>query len=138
MSKLKVFTSILVLALAFSGLNSCKKYPDGPGFSLLTRKMRMQGKWDLQETDHADGTITTDPYKYVLELKKGGGYTYTMGNITVSGTWSFADNKERIAFTGSAVNGTFLIRRLKNKFLWIQNESTQDIFKYEMYNNSAL
>lgn len=35
MFKFNVLTGILVMILAVSGLNSCKKYPDGPGFSLL-------------------------------------------------------------------------------------------------------
>ncbi|MDR0803177.1 hypothetical protein [Fluviicola sp.] len=138
MFNFKIFTGILVLALAVSGLHSCNKYPDGPAFSLLTKKSRLEGKWDLKQTDHADGTTTIDPYKYVLEIKKGNNYTYSMGNISAEGTWKFSGDKEHITFTGSGISGTFLIRRLKNKFLWIQNENSQDIFKYETFNNSAL
>lgn len=138
MFKFKVLTSILVLFLAVSSLNSCKKYPDGPGLSLLTRKARMQGKWDLQQTEHADGTTTNDPYKYVLELKKGGTLTYTMGNISSDGQWAFSSDKSHVTFTGAGATGTFLIRRLKNRQLWLQDENSLDVFKYETFDNNAL
>lgn len=139
MFKFNVLTGILVMILAVSGLNSCKKYPDGPGFSLLSKKTRLQGKWDLQQTVHADGTTTTDPYKYVLEIKKGGTFTYSEGNISAAGKWEFSSDKEQVTFTGGAgVSGTLKIRRLKNRHLWLQDETSQDVFKYETFDNNAL
>jgi hypothetical protein len=128
---LKPILFAVVLSLLFPLVQSCNKYPDGPKFTILSKKERMQGLWDLQETDHADGTVTYDIYKDIMELTEDFSYSYTSGNITINGDWEFASDKEKVTFKIGNINLTYKIMRLKSKELWLQNESNLDVLKYK-------
>lgn len=131
MKTLKITLSAIILSLSLPLINSCNKYPDGPKFTILSKKERMQGQWDLQETDHADGTVTNDIYKDIMELTGDFDYSYTSGNITIRGKWEFVSDKEKVTFKIGNINITYKIMRLKSKELWLQNESNLDVMKYE-------
>jgi hypothetical protein len=130
MKTLKITLFAIILSLSLPLINSCNKYPEGPKFTLLSKKERMQGQWDLKETDHADGTVTYDPYNNIMELTEDFDYSYTSGNITISGEWEFASDKEKVTFKIGNLSLTYKIMRLKNKDLWLQDESTMDVMKY--------
>lgn len=131
MKTFKITLSAIILSLSLPLVQSCNKYPDGPKFTVLTKKERMQGQWDLQETDHANGTVTYDGYKDIMELTEDFDYSYTSGNITINGEWDFVSDKEKVIFKIGNVNLTYKIMRLKSKELWLQDESTMDVMKYE-------
>lgn len=131
MSKVKFVSKALLLVLSISLISSCNKYPDGPKFTLLSKKERMQGKWDLQEIAHSDGTVTYDNLNEIIELTEDNDYTYTSGYISVSGEWEFVSDKEKVLFKIGNLNVTYKIMRLKNKELWLQDEGDGDVLKYE-------
>lgn len=129
---MKVVTyTFAALLIGTSLFTSCKKYPDGPGFSLLGRKERMEGKWDLQQTDHSDGSVTYDNTEDILEMTEDEKCYLHSGYVTVEGEWYFADKKQKVHIKIGNVGQTFSIRRLKNKELWIMDDSTQDVYKYK-------
>lgn len=110
---------------------SCNKYPDGPGFSMLSKKERMEGKWDLQETDHADGTVTYDTAGDIMELTNDMECMYQSGFITVEGTWEFTDKKEKIRISVGSLSKVYSIRRLKSKELWLMDDANSDVLKFK-------
>lgn len=122
---------ILLFISVTTTFSSCNKYPDGPKFTLLTKKERMQGLWDLTETNHSDGTVTYDNWNDIMELTEENEYIYTSGNISVSGEWEFVSDKEKVLFKIGNLNSTYKILRLKSKELWLQNESNGDVLKYK-------
>ena len=46
----KIVLIFTVLVLMGMGFNSCKKYEEGPSFTLLTATNRITGTWELKET----------------------------------------------------------------------------------------
>lgn len=128
--RIKAFmlAGIVTGALLFT---SCNKYPDGPGFSMLSKKERMEGKWDLQETDHADGTVTYDTAGDIMELTNDMECMYQSGFITVEGTWEFTDKKEKIRISVGSLSKVYSIRRLKSKELWLMDDANSDVLKFK-------
>ncbi|MNJ83938.1 hypothetical protein D3C87_13700 [compost metagenome] len=110
---------------------SCNKYPDGPGFSMLSKKERVEGEWDLQETDHADGTVTYDTSGEIMELTDDMECMYQSGFITVEGTWEFTDKKEKIRISIGNLSKVYSIRRLKSKEMWLMDDANNDVLKFK-------
>ncbi|MNU79125.1 hypothetical protein D3C71_687340 [compost metagenome] len=110
---------------------SCNKYPDGPGFSMLSKKERVEGEWDLQETAHPDGTVTYDTSGEIMELTDDMECMYQSGFITVEGTWEFTDKKEKIRISIGSLSKVYTIRRLKNKELWLMDDANNDVLKFD-------
>ena len=124
---------ILPIIGVFILISSCNKYPDGPKFTLLGKKDRMEGLWDLQETSHSDGTTTYDGLLEIMELTDDNEYFYKTGSITIEGTWRFESKKEKdkVAFTVANYTVTYKIMRLKDQELWLKNEINGDVMKYK-------
>lgn len=128
MKKIIILSSALALLFTFG---SCNKYPDGPKFTLLTKKARVVGEWDLSETLHSDGTVTYDYSDDIMELTEDEDAFYYSGNLTISGTWEFISNKEKLRIAYGNFVGTPRIMRLKDKELWLKYEDTGDVLKFE-------
>ncbi|MAW21693.1 MAG: hypothetical protein CMD16_04800 [Flavobacteriales bacterium] len=96
------------------GISGCKKYEDGPMFSLLTKKQRLTGEWEAKKVI-VDGVNQINQNNMELELefdsdgdfklKSTYDYTYTnyYGQTTtytynnqVTGDWEFSNDKEEI------------------------------------------
>lgn len=110
---------------------SCNKYPDGPKFTLLGRKDRMEGEWDLKETIAPDGSVDYDNSNDITELTEDNDYHYISGNITVNGKWAFEDKKANVVFKIGNTALRYKILRLKDQQLWLQDVNNNDILKYE-------
>ena len=112
---------------------SCKKYDDGPYFSLLSKKARVVGKWHT-------GMWLVDKYEQIMmldtnrraEFTKDGVYHYHEYNTfshkikDLYGTWDFRQEKEQLLLglpTGTDSAMTYVlwdIMRLKDKELWLE------------------
>ena len=97
-----ILSSLLIIAIIITG---CKKYEDGPAFSLLSKKQRLIGEWevtefkingidaigsiyvDLEMTFYADGDCEFD---YWLSNDFGGSMNRTKGE------WEFSGDKEEV------------------------------------------
>jgi hypothetical protein len=129
MKKALLATTAIVSLLAVS---SCGKYEEGPGFTLLTKKARLSGKWDLKSTTNGSLTVE-DNNDDVLEYTKDNTFIATESGFSINGTWEFTDDKSGIIQTitlfGSSDQDTTNILRLTNKELWTKDGNT--IYKFE-------
>ena len=90
-----LMTASLVTLLNFQ---SCTKYDEGPAFSLIPKKSRLVGTWEIVKID---GNRLTGSDIYFFEFERDGdfeqGYIEDDGSIyAYSGTWEWEDNKEII------------------------------------------
>ncbi len=129
-------TAFVLLGMASLTVSSCGKYDEGPGFTLLTKKARLTGEWDVKESvDGNDGSVTVDNTSDYVTFEKDGTYKYTQGSTSLSGEWEFSSDKERIKTSFTTGSTTYsaeqIIVRLTNKELWLKDPDTGDIYKAE-------
>ena len=118
--------TFLCAAIIVATLAGCKKYPEGPGLTVLSKKTRLAGDWKLDKElvngveQSLSGTTTT------LKIEKSGSYTYTSTgtgySITDAGKWEFIDKKDDLKTTSNvagATADTAVILKLKSKELWV-------------------
>lgn len=117
---MKNFTYLLALVLIFT---SCKKYEDGPSFSLRSKSSRVDGKWGM--TSHfyngKQDILTPDDLDDIWEFNKDGTFILTDPGYSIdNGKWTFTSNKEQIilTFAGSSNATSINILRLKNSEFW--------------------
>ena len=133
--------SLFILSIFF--FISCKKYENGPSFSLISKKERAANTWYIQQVKE-NGTDKTNDYKnvfkdYKLILDKNNmKYTLTwkyLGLLDYSetGSWDFSEDKlylvlKKDANSSSAASvSNWKILKLKEKELWIENTSSSNI-----------
>jgi hypothetical protein len=122
-------TAVLAVA-AICNLTSCKKYDEGPAFSLRTKKMRLTGEWELDKLVSSNGTVSSD-INVEFEFEKDGDFTmiiqysyYGYGSYTYSykGDWEWEDSKEKIEIQiGNSIT-EYEIIRLTNKELILEDD----------------
>ncbi len=113
---------------------SCKKYPEGPGVSLTSKKARMANLWTIEKYVTKSGTEykevvfdsnLNDTIGFVLDLDKDGGLEYHFGGShgleNIKGKWEFFNNKTELKIISGTESEEFLIRKLKNKQLTIED-----------------
>ncbi len=134
---IKLLAVIMVLGIISTG---CKKYVDGPGFSLLTKKSRLCGDWLIEQAVYNDADITDTTkahaganFKFII-MKDG---TYKVQGLQEdAGKWKFGEDKDDVYFTSDKAGSSeqaWRILRLKSKELWLrQTESNGDkiLFHY--------
>lgn len=130
MLRISLFTVILGLILPL--LHSCGKYPDGPNFTLLSRKSRLEGTWTAYEVTNSNGQTTSYPNGGAsIELTDDEEVFLYTGIITIQGTWSLVKDKEYLRITYPGLSSTeYEIRRLKNKDMWLKDPNGS-LTKYE-------
>lgn len=109
----------LVTMMAFAmTTTSCNKYEEGPGFTLLTAKMRITGNWTMIKRTVNDTDFTSFAPSEKLDIKKDETFTWTIGSYTYTGTWKFNSDKTEVIFTDSSGDvDTFTIVQLKNNIM---------------------
>ncbi len=124
------FASLGMIAL----LSACGKYEEGPGFTVLTKKARLTGIWDAQEYVSSTGSTSTDNDDATIEFTKSGTCLVNSNDpnfpFSISGTWEFVSDKEKVKLTFAGSSDEFTIMRLTNSELWAK-DSDGDITKYE-------
>ncbi len=126
----------MVVAVAGMTVTSCKKYDEGPGFSLKTKKGRIAGEWQVDKYITSGGTETQDNANTVITYEKDGTYKYSNDGGSFTGTWKFDDKKEKIItefsyqFGGSTIvsQDTTTILRLTNKEFWTVDEDNDKVY----------
>jgi hypothetical protein len=74
----KATYTIMLLFLATILFSSCKKYEEGPSFSLLSKKSRLKGVWELKSIDE-NSTLFQLSYEGTLSTSCGTEVTYSEG-----------------------------------------------------------
>lgn len=127
----KLLVATIIAGSAFT-ITSCSKYEDGPKFSLLTKKMRLVGEWQIEEYEDEDGTIVSSNGNETFTIERDGTYRANYGNISYKGEWEFSDDKEdlKVSYQEGSITVTTSreILRLTNKELWLE-ESDGDIIR---------
>ncbi len=125
--KLLLLAAVVVMMFSF---NSCKKYPDGPLFSLRSKTSRLVGKWKI-----VDGLDSNEVKVYMI-FKKGGDFTeeikYDSNDYEFDGEWKWGAGKKTVIveMDGFSDKQEFTILRLTNKEFWFEDED-DDEYKAE-------
>lgn len=135
---MKILKTTLLIAFGAMMVVSCGKYEDGPGFTVLTKKMRLSGTWRAVEYVDSDGTSTTTTDPATTEFTKDGSLILKSNDpnadFTFNGSWEFQNDKENLALTitafGTSSTEILEILRLTNDELWLK-DSDGDITKSE-------
>ena len=135
---MKLLYKILLFSILLSFV-SCKKYEDGPAFSLMSKKARLANIWKV-DTYILNGKDKTTSYRQLVTREKlvifqSGEFEYSEVSSWIwatplyTGKWEFINDKEELLLTpyNSAIKPrTCKILRLKNKSLWLEEQVTSD------------
>ena len=135
MSKLKKISYASVAGITALSVSSCGKYEDGPNMSLLSKKARVVGSWNVKSI----GTFSLNSgYSLNFSFEKSGSasfsYSYSGYSETYAGSWDFASDKENLILNIGGDVQTFEIKRLTNDEIWLDDDITSvdgDIWKLE-------
>ncbi|MCF8417153.1 MAG: hypothetical protein K9G40_12990 [Crocinitomicaceae bacterium] len=129
MKNFKNLTYLTLAGVTAIGVSSCGKYEDGPGFSLLSKKSRVVGDWEVKSIG-AD-VYGTD-YSVNMSFEKSGdllvtsSYSYqgSSQSYSYAGSWDFASDKEQLSLIVDGSVQLFEIKRLTNKEMWLDDDIT--------------
>ena len=106
--------------ITISTFESCKKYEEGPGFSLRSRTERVSNNWKVEnyKINGADYTSLLSGYSEVFE--KSGAYSYHLDGVSGTGQWTFQNDDETIKVNGTDAQAsrTLIILKLEEKSFW--------------------
>lgn len=114
----------MVTIFALVLLTSCKKYEEGPGFSLRSKKERVANLWTIVYAyDYKDSiNITADYADETWDFTKGGDFVEKdNGSIDKTGTWEFVSDKEKVVVKFQLDTLTYDILKLKENELWLKD-----------------
>ena len=145
----RIGSYFFILAVVFSvAFFSCKKYPEGPSFSLITKKERLSNSWKIQQYkfNGADSTTFVKNFllnNYKLAISKNGDYSISYNVVigiisipfTEAGNWVFSSDKKNVIFTKESGNTTATvgtnsnceILKLKETELWAKFSQNNDV-----------
>jgi len=144
------FAFIIIFSVSFF---SCKKYPDGPVFSLETKKARLCNSWKLESYYYNgfDSTASAKNYflkDYALNINKSGDYSFSYNysrrgflfSVDEAGKWVFSNSKKDVIFTKASgnttpavgSNGMWEILRLKEKELWAKYTEDNNVIEIHL------
>ncbi|MFH1121008.1 MAG: hypothetical protein V1775_14415 [Bacteroidota bacterium] len=119
-----MLAAAVVICLNFS---SCKKYEDGPMFSLMSKTARLTGEWEIVKID---GERIDDGVSIILEFEKDGDfkstYSYDSYSYSSEGEWEWASGKESVEITLDGEKIEFEISRLTNSEFWFEDEDNEE------------
>lgn len=149
----KTIAVLMALAIGFS-MFGCKKYPEGPSLSMLSKTFRLNSGTVLEQYIYGGKDITSEfdsvGFHFAKDYKYRSFYNRIEANgkkyfyQTTSGEWSFIDNKNKIKVTeaqskfyidkyGSKLissnthNITYTILKLKNNAVWLSTTDSLGI-----------
>ena len=145
---MKAIRNILVVSLmAILVANTgCKKYEEGPAFSLRSKKARVVNDWIvvkwLENGEEADLSKLT--LEWIFEKDNTGKFIHTIQ--TVAGTftseeditWDFNDDKTILIVNTVDDNGKVLetteytILKLYENEMWLKTENNDDTYEYHL------
>jgi len=124
-----VFTGLILLSI-----QSCKKYPDGPTISFTSRTERVANTWKVDNYKVNGADFTSLLSSYTETYTKGGGYSYSWGLLSGTGTWVFQNSDAEIRITGTENQSsvTLYILKLEEKQFWYYIMDGSDKKEYHM------
>jgi len=102
-------------------LSGCKKYEDGPGLSLRSKKSRVVANWEFKKVKVSSVDVTSMFLDYTWEMEKDGQFNMVSNGNIDHGKWDFALDKEALDFRyDSGATERYNIKRLTEKDLWME------------------
>ena len=149
------YSSVFVKLIVFSCglallLPSCRKYDDGPSFSLRSKVSRVTNNWnaDIVARNNIDETEFYDTYNMVFDDKEDSdgrmGLTWTikrrdMADSVITARWELASVNEQIKLTMTdfpTVGETALlyidILRLEEDAMWLRFLTDGDYYNVQL------
>ena len=136
MKKINILFFAVMSAALFSA-SSCKRYEEGPGFSLRTPKARLVNTWEIEKylVNGQDVTSQILPVfgDHSLEFTKDNTYEWLISGYRETGTWSFDSKKERLEMQeqGDSIKYSQKILKLTNNEFWMEDMEGSD--RYEVH-----
>ncbi len=133
----KLFSTFALFSLLLLFVSSCGKYEEGPNFTLLTKKARMVGTWELTSSTSNGTTVDLTQFSAKYLLSKDGSYAFSSTLIVFgipvplseTGNWAFSEDKLQLLLTpdnSTNVNAVTILK-LTNKELkttYVDNGNT--------------
>lgn len=117
-----IFPIIILLLIA-----SCKKYEEGPTFSLRSQTQRLTGKWKLIDVSTGNGSQAEIP-DFTYEFNKDGSVIkYEVDSAVGNGTWEFYNKNESISMTKNWIN----------YYYWIDSRGFYHYWSDDAYNGKS-
>lgn len=135
---------ILVLGLVavfLTAMFSCKKYEEGPAFSLNTKKGRLCQSWKIskviQKVQVGDVDLTeTYPSDWEITYAKEGIWNGFSNGVPSSGKWEFDKKKEKLSITTdgapSETPEILEILKLKKDEFWFTKIVVNEEIEYHL------
>jgi hypothetical protein len=124
---------VALFVVCLPSLQSCKKYEDGPDFSLRTRGSRVANTWRIDNYKINGDDFTSLVSSYTETFTQKGAYSYDWGFSHGSGSWEFANKDADIKLNGSddQSSRTLHILKLEENSLWYYYMQGND--KHELH-----
>lgn len=135
---------LLVVFGAICLISSCKKYEEGPSFTLLSKKSRLANTWRIDRYYENEIDKTSDALvlfkDFVLVIDKNNmKYTKTFKalgllNYGETGSWNFSSDQSQVEFKPDDTNiqpYSWKILKLKNTasaFSYVSNNATYKLY----------
>jgi len=116
--------TLTIIALGSVLLAGCKKYEDGPAFSLRSKKERVANTWKIDYAyDFKDSiNVTADYTGETWDFSKDGNFTERdNGTVDKTATWEFINDKEKISLRFTLETHQYDILKLREKELWLKD-----------------
>ncbi len=130
---------ILVIILVSATLVGCKKYEDGPGFSLRSKEGRVANTWKVESftINSIDNTSLLKNENYMETYDKDGNYSFSTNTASGFGKWEFQSDKEEIKRTGVSGQSsqTIIILRLTENEFWYYYMDGNDRYELHLEDN---
>lgn len=138
MNKIKFLPVIFLFIIIIFG--ACKKYDEGPAFSLRSKTDRLKGEWLCQgiyKNGDVIDTMQTFADSYKLQFYADGNGISYFGAWNFYFTWSFSTNKTSVLWLmtedGAKQESMDIIKLTHDDFWFI---SSEDNFEYKMAKNN--
>lgn len=131
--KTKISVILITSLLLIPIIQSCKKYPDGPAFSLRSRAERVANTWKVENYKINGNDFTSLVSSYTETYTKKGDYSYSWGILDGSGKWSFQNKDTEIKINGTdgQASRKLFILKLEEKSFWYYYYEGND--KHELH-----
>jgi hypothetical protein len=128
---------LFLTALLFS---ACRKYKEGPDFTLLSKKARLCGSWqvELVTKNGKDATSAFYPNNgYTETFQRSGDYFYYVYGPNAHkgyGKWRWSDHKFEVVRSSSSnsADRTIHILKLENRVLWYNYLDGKDYYEVHL------
>lgn len=123
-----------IFCLALFTIPACKKYNEGPFFSMWSRKERIEGKWVVGYAEKNQQDITSAYKDVVWEFTRNYSVIETTDSFKINGIWgTMTNDKDFVIDYDNGNRNIYEIVRLTRKQFWIRNRQSELFLKLKPY-----